>query len=102
MTTSEVEIITVAAPGRHRGRRKLPRFATWISSRVRQIQSRLTTTAVTRREYRSALAWQEYAALAEGADSDLYADAQARTVAAGQKLGIWDRLGTEIDHELKH
>lgn len=104
MTTVDLETLLVATPGQHRGRsRPLYDLSGWlrqhIDRSVHWFTDRLAKTDNAKHEYREALAYQEYVALAEGVGSDLYADAQVRTAAARRQLGIWTRLDIEINRD---
>jgi hypothetical protein len=80
MTTVELETLLIAAPGQHRGRarplydltggirQRVDRAVLWFVDRLTQIDN-------AKHEYREALVWQQYAALAEGVDSELYPSA---------------------------
>lgn len=112
MTTADV--VTLALPGRHRGRRKYLRdlidgltlVAHQLSTWLRGVRDRLTADLEERelraQAYRSALAWQAYALTVDSPDSDLVADASTLVAAAGAQLSALHRLTLDIEHQTRH
>lgn len=105
MTTlmPNAEIVVLAVPGRHRGRRRYLRDLTdWLQHQRARLSDRAATNRALVRAYREALAWRDYALTKDGPNSDLVADAEASLTYAGSMLGPFQRLTAEIEYATRH